>query len=334
MKKTTYTLIAVIGVMLPLISANMAKEKGLMKNLSGYIEIVSNWGIQRIFLPSGKQEKIFKEHVNYPVAAFDVSPDGKDRVLEVAQRLNEPDRIVMCSSDKKKKTIVSRNFVRNPSFSPDGRTIAYLFSEYNPERETWSEYWYLYTVRTDGSMDKRTSNILVDRYKPSWFPDGQRLAVSTKDLEIIIIDIATGEGEKIIDFGKAPAVSHDGKKIAYLSNDVDDSIKKKLMDYRNISKKEYENIMAEKGERLKESVALGQYIIKHSIYIYDMDTRESKKLTEIVWVEEPPAWSPDDKYLIYNDRRMVSDDIYVLDVGTGEKEKIPSVVGRVMVWRK
>ncbi|MDH3976122.1 MAG: hypothetical protein OEV42_17760 [Deltaproteobacteria bacterium] len=331
LQKIIITAIAVFALMVT-VSCNTGMHMAGNK-LPGYIEISFDNGIKKIALSSGNVKEIIKRKSDFSIGSFDVSPDGKKRVF--ATRIGRKSGLVLYSTEKDMKTVVRRKFVGYPSFSPDGNTIAYLFQKKERVRKYWFTDSYLYTVNVDGSTDKKVSETSVFYYhRPSWFPDGRRLAVGTRDFTIRIIDLDKGTEKKIIDFGSAPTVSNDGKTIAYLSKDTDEATKKKIVDYKNITYKEYKETVLDKHERDEEMWELSKLFIKNSIYLYDVSTKESRKLTEEITVEMPVVWSPDDKYLIYNDRRGISDEIFAVEIETGKRFKVTSEHGRVMVWRK
>jgi len=188
-------------------------------------------------------------------------------------------------------------------------------------------------MESDGSDNRKLSDLGLARFKPSWFPDGKRLALSTKDYKIYIVDVGTKQETKIVDFGHAPSVSHDGTKILYLSHDVGEPIKKRIIAHSKMKTGEYEKIITAQGKAKTELLETELYQIKHSLYLYDLATHTSKKLTEEVWTEEPAMWSPDDSCLIYNDRSDVSNRIFMLNIKTGAREQLRGAIGRIMVWR-
>lgn len=325
------TIILFLSLLIKYLSLSEARGgKKLVNRLTGYIETTFDGAIRKINLPSDKMEEILKKLTNdYYVGSFDISPDGKDRIIEAEQRGDEPDRLIMFSNNTKFKTVVNKNLIRRPVFSPDGKRIAYLYREPGKEpRENCVHGWSLYLINADGMSDNEISNNCLSVTKPSWFPDGKRLSVSTRDFKIYIIDTETDKEEMIVDFGWAPSVSHNGKKIAYLSKEVDDSIKKRMIVYRNTRLKER---MIKKNDR--DRMQFSKLFLTYSFYIYDIDSGKSKKISDEFWVEQRPIWSPDDRYLLFSDRRAVVDDVYVLDTKTGETEKISSHKGEVMAWR-
>lgn len=332
MRYLVYCLVA--GLMTALLAAAITtKTKKIMDKLSGHIEIVFDGSIQRIDLPSGQMKEIFAKNLNYYVISFDISLDGKERVLATSGDIGNPTRFVTLSKGNQLKTLLSKIFISSPSISPDGKSLAYLFHKYEREPKNWIGDLFLYLIKTDGSSDKKISKLSYRQDKPSWFPDGKRLAVGSKDLSIYIVDIETGLEQKIIDFGTAPAVSHDGKRIAYLSKEIDDSVKKKMIDFQNLSRKEYHETFMKKEDK-REELEFAKLFLHYSIFLYDLETKQSKKITDELAIEQSVIWSPNDKYLLYNDETWYGNDIFVLDIATGEKEKIDDLHGRIMGWRK
>lgn len=304
-----------------------------INKLTGYIEIVSDFGIKKIYYPSGNVESVFPKKFDYMIHSFDVSKKSNNRILAVAGAGNKPERLVMLLNNESIYNVLSKNFVRHPSFSPVDERIAYITSKpTNNKEKDWFYDWYLHIINTDGSGDRQISKISNSNCKPSWFPDGKKLVLGSKDLNIYILDKNNGEEQKIISFGTCPAISNNGKWIAYLSNDVNEATRKKIIQHTRITEKEYENIQEQKGKRQKELSQIEVYFIKHSIYLYNVETKETKKLSKELWIEQAPIWSPDDKYLLFNTREYVANEIYIIDIETGKKEKISSENGRIMAW--
>jgi Tol biopolymer transport system component len=315
-------------------SFNLLTMRQTQLKLKGYIEVVEDFGIKKIAFPSGRAEWIIKKHDDYLVTSFDLSSAGSHRIVEFSTIGDNPTKLVSITGRDEMKTVISKNFSKYPSFSPDGNSIAYLYCPYSRESKVLNtDDCYLFNTRLEAPVDKRISERRLVPFKPSWFADGKRLLVTSRDFNIYSINTETGEEKKIIDFGVAPAISHDGKKIAYLSNEVDETTKKRIIDYYNISRAEYDAIITEEGVRQKELIELDQYFLTHVIYVYDVDTGVKKKISNAEWIEAPPIWSPDDKFLLYNDRSDVANKIFVINVATGEIQKVTNETGRIMAWR-
>jgi Tol biopolymer transport system component len=89
-----------------------------------------------------------------------------------------------------------------PSWSPDGQRIAFYRDE------------AVYLIDVSGTSERKllelTSDALVDL---AWSPDGSRLAVATDGL--YVIDVDSGEGEKLADDARDPVWSPDGMQLAF-----------------------------------------------------------------------------------------------------------------------
>jgi len=333
-KQRDKILLIILFVALGAILVNTIRSRLMINRLTGYIEFVSDWGIQRFILSTAKKEEILKKNP-YLITSFDISPNGKDRALE-GNSLGTPDGLIMYLNSSEFKPILSGKLFRNPSFSPDGQWIAYLSDEHRGEKKYWFDDWALYIIRTDGSSEQKVSNLVLDVFnKPSWFPDGKKMVVSTKDWKIYIVDSKTGNTKKMIEFGRAPSISHDGKNLAYLSKEVDSSLKKKILDLSTLTVKEYEGAEKKRGPKFKELMQTESEINRLAIYLYNVQTGQTRRLTSKQYIEGPPIWSPDDKYLLYNLRSdLMGDRMYVLDIETGATAGIPSAYGRIMAWAK
>jgi TolB protein len=101
----------------------------------------------------------------------------------------------------------------DPSFSADGKKIAYVASDGNDSE--------IYTIKATGGRPFQVTDNAKNDSDPSWSPNGERIAYtcSDGDLEICTIN-ASGKGKRFqltnndrLDF--SPSYSPSGKKIAY-----------------------------------------------------------------------------------------------------------------------
>lgn len=102
-----------------------------------------------------------------------------------------------------------------PTWSPDGRTIAFARAE--PGR---SRVWNVWTVHLPtGRLRRETSHRVGQTWGASWFPDGRRVAYSVED-QLVVLDRETGRQRswrspvptRLV---RTPAVSPDGRRILF-----------------------------------------------------------------------------------------------------------------------
>ena len=312
---------------------NKPDAKNISHLLTGFIEFLVGRTIQRVTFPSHKTEQVLEIKEYDYLLSFDLAPNGGNRLIETLN-IMEGDSIIL-SSGNQLQVIFDKDFTRLSSFSPTNKEFAYLYSKYDRASEDWFKPWYLYLASLDGKTNRKVSDLPLSSYRPAWFPDGKRIAVTTIDYAIYIVDLESKTEKKIIDFGAAPAISHDGKYIAFLSKDISEAKKEQIRAYTNITEAAYLEAQKKKDPASKEIAALSTVLAYFDIYLYDIKTGETKKLTDKEKImDQGVLWSPDGKYLAYNDEGLMSHEIYIVEIATGRQEKLTSIQGELMVWRK
>ncbi len=103
-----------------------------------------------------------------------------------------------------------------PSFSPDGKSIAYCSDR------TGTFEIYIRQFTPGGREVQLTSNG-EQNFQPAWSPDGSRIAYhSSKQRGIWVIPSFGGSPKQITDFGSRPAWSPDGSTIVFQSDGLID----------------------------------------------------------------------------------------------------------------
>ena len=153
-----FYIIMIIITVLPVTVSNVRAEAGrIMEKADGYIEYVRDGTptsyIKRIDLHSGKTEEVCSitpDNIN----AFDISPFRDRRILSIS-KVVEPSKLVTLRQDNTLGKAFGKGICRNPSFSPDGKSIAYLSSEYGTSSKNYVNDWYVHLTNLDGISDRQ-----------------------------------------------------------------------------------------------------------------------------------------------------------------------------------
>jgi Tol biopolymer transport system component len=126
--------------------------------------------------------------------------------------------IYVMDSDGSNQKRLTRNFGDNiaPTWSPDGRKIAFISSPSKVERA-------IYVMNADGSQRTQITTI-SDGGRISWSPDGRRLAFED-DSDIFLVDLDGSNRINITNhssFDSSPSWSPDGTKILFTSTRTGD----------------------------------------------------------------------------------------------------------------
>ena len=142
------------------------------------------------------------------------SPDG-ERIAFDSDREGERAVYIADSDGRNVHRVSGPGFAAIPSWSPDGRTLAYVRAEADRPR-----VWNLWTTDLETGDERRLTSYRVGQpWGASWFPDGRRVAYS-HETRLVIMDLATGK-ERVFPspikgrLVRTPAVSPDGSRILF-----------------------------------------------------------------------------------------------------------------------
>ena len=165
------------------------------------------------------------------------SPDGA-RIAFDSDRDGVRGVYVADADGRNVRRVTGEGFAAVPSWSPDGRTLAFVRAE--PDRP---RVWNLWTIDLETTESRRlTKHRYGQPWGGSWFPDGKRMAYSHED-RLIVLDLTRGtqrvypsprKGQLV----RTPAVSPDGERVifqvyrdgAWLLDLTDGSMRKVLAD--------------------------------------------------------------------------------------------------------
>jgi cytoskeletal protein RodZ len=165
------------------------------------------------------------------------SPDGRLIAFD-SDRDGERGVYIADADGKNVRRISGDGFAAIPTWSPDGKTIAFIRAE-----AARPKVWNLWTADVSSGESRRLTSYKVGApWGGSWFPDGRRIAYS-HETNLVVLDIETGR-QRVFDsplpgrMVRTPAVSPDGRRVmfqvyrdgAWLLELADGSMRKVLSD--------------------------------------------------------------------------------------------------------
>ena len=214
--------------------------------------------------------------------------------------------------------------VGSPRISPDGARVAYTANEVKMEKDKeWKQTTHVWVVSTGGGQARQYTRGDKSATAPEWSPDGSMLAFLTdreKDGERQVWMMMADGGEAWAVTSHKGGVSGfhfsaDGKRLVLTATDQpnkDEEDRKKLKD---------------------DTMVIDHDLKMTHLWVYDLDKKEEKRLTEGNYTVSDPQWSPDGTRITYTTRPTpraddgALSDVWVVTVASGEKKKIAGEPG-------
>ena len=211
------------------------------------------------------------------------------------------------------------NGVSNPRISPDGARVVYTVSEVKMEKDKeWKTATQVWVVPATGGRARQFTRGDKSASQPEWSPDGTMIAFLTdreKDGERQVWMMLADGGEAWSVTSHKGGVSGfhfspDGKRLVLIATDQpnkDEEDRRKVKD---------------------DTMVIDRDIKMSHLWLYDLDKKDEKRLTEGNYTVSDPQWSPDGTRITYTTRPTpraddgALSDVWMVTVASGEKKKI------------
>jgi Tol biopolymer transport system component len=211
-----------------------------------------------------------------------------------------------------------------PSFSPDGKRIAFLC-----ERDT---LLYVFVMRADGTGVRQITNENVEPQNLAWTADGKRLLLTNaRTNQLLEMDIENGKQTPLVfaPDGSQPAVARSGGRLGYTHSFENVDIWGTRLDAKSAEQQRM-LVSSTRTQRAADISADGKRIVFESdrsgmreVWVADIDGSNAVQLTHF---NNPltgsPRWSPSGHLVAFDSRAGGEPTVYVVDPDGGVPRRL------------
>jgi TolB protein len=257
-----------------------------------------------------------------------VSDRDNERIVDtVEKRTGKEVYVVDYDGANQSRVTANRRLNINPSWAPDGRTVAYVsYTRIVPQIIASNVYLGTRDVLTD---DKTSSHL------PVYSPDGSRICfMSDRDgqMELYVMNRDGSNFRRLTNHPAAdstPTWSPIGTQIAFTS-DRSGTPQIYVMDadglnVRRITSESWADRPTWSASPYNEIAYAGRTGPGFDIKIYDVATRETRVLTDGSGSNESPAFAPNGRHIAFTSTRAGKVQIFTIDRDGKNLRRITSV---------
>ncbi len=225
--------------------------------------------------------------------------------------------------------------VRDPQLSPDGQWVAYVVSAIDVKED--KSVAHIWMTSYDGKVTRQMTRGTESTSSPRWSPDGKFLSFTSsragaaKGNQIWLLDRNGGEAVQLTDVkGRLQSYewSPDAKRLALIIGDPDPEAEEAAKATESGGKPKAPKPIVLDRYKFKQDVQGYLRSGRHSyVYLYDVESKKSERLTSGKEDEAGPVWSPDGARLAFLSNRAPDPDrepsfqIFVADAKASATEK-------------